>query len=396
LASLSEALLQQAVRLNQCNAQIGLALERVMTKWRPSHEGKVKDSICARAQGALSRNSYGGRKMMLTQKALAIGDRVAGMVVLESEPTRLVLAKSRRVLLLEFGASLLFLTGGCMLAVAINGPVHPGTLWMFIIGVALFVVACSHLVKQRLVVDWDARTVASGWGPSAKRWSLDDIAAIRLDIGHVGRVEMLELGVQTAVGVRTVLVRAGSQKHGQPLTRAGLQIAAMLRLPIERAGEVVQGDAALRRDLDTLQPQATAGDGRDLIIHCPKCKNQNVRGVAWEHVERHHMVTHRTNWVKCLNCNTSLYCPCSLDELIGLSPEEIAKIIYYRKSLIDYFLVTAALVLCILPVIGLVMSAISLAVNSRHGGWLKRLSLIAFCISMPVTLVSLIVLSFHH
>jgi hypothetical protein len=45
LEALSSALLNQAVRLNHYKAQINLALQRVMTKRRPSHDGHIKDSI---------------------------------------------------------------------------------------------------------------------------------------------------------------------------------------------------------------------------------------------------------------------------------------------------------------------------------------------------------------
>jgi hypothetical protein len=45
LEALSLALLNQATRLNHYTAQINLALQRVMNKRRPSHDGHIKDSI---------------------------------------------------------------------------------------------------------------------------------------------------------------------------------------------------------------------------------------------------------------------------------------------------------------------------------------------------------------
>ncbi len=45
LVTLSTALLNKAIRLDLDNTEITLALQRVMTKRRPSHEGHIKDSI---------------------------------------------------------------------------------------------------------------------------------------------------------------------------------------------------------------------------------------------------------------------------------------------------------------------------------------------------------------
>ena len=80
-------------------------------------------------------------------------------------------------------------------------------------------------------------------------------------------------------------------------------------------------------------------------------------GLAWELVEHHGLITHRTTLVKCLACGTSLYSPRPADELVDLSPEQLSQIIVYRISLIARFLAIAAIALCIVPVLGLLMSA---------------------------------------
>lgn len=60
LVSLSTNLLNQAVRLNREDAQVRLALDRVMSKRRPSHAGHIKDSINFESYLELARQLRAG------------------------------------------------------------------------------------------------------------------------------------------------------------------------------------------------------------------------------------------------------------------------------------------------------------------------------------------------
>lgn len=60
LVALSTALLNQATRLDLDAAHTALALDRVMTKRRPSHDGHIKDSINFEHYLAFARRLRGG------------------------------------------------------------------------------------------------------------------------------------------------------------------------------------------------------------------------------------------------------------------------------------------------------------------------------------------------
>jgi hypothetical protein len=103
--------------------------------------------------------------------------------------------------------------------------------------------------------------------------------------------------------------------------------------------------------------------------------------------EKRGLITHRTTWVKCLACNTSLFSRRSAGELAGFSAEQLSGIIVDRISLINRFLAIVALAMSLLPVLGFVLSLVSLAVNWPQSGWIKRVGWISLCISSVVMII---------
>jgi len=146
-----------------------------------------------------------------------------------------------------------------------------------------------------------------------------------------------------------------------------------------------------RDALNALQSQAGAGDGRDLVINCPKCRTQGAKAVAYDLVESMDVVIrHRTTWIKCLACGAKLYSKRKAEDLAGLSAEQLEKIVVVRISLISKLFAVLSILTCIIPFFGLVVSIIATLLNYRHRGWLRWFSLVGLIISIIPTVLFLI------
>src|SRR4051812_37799012 len=132
-----------------------------------------------------------------------------------------------------------------------------------------------------------------------------------------------------------------------------------------------------RNALNALQPSAGAGDGRDLLINCPKCGTREAKAVAYDEIEEMYaVIRHRTTWVKCLACGRTLYSRKRADELIGLSAADLDGVVVVRVLMIWKLLAVMAVVLCFIPIFGIVVGVVAVVINYRHGGWLRWISLI--------------------
>jgi hypothetical protein len=131
----------------------------------------------------------------------------------------------------------------------------------------------------------------------------------------------------------------------------------------------------------------TPPGGPNVIINCPRCGAKHVPATCHTITEIVNLIWRKTTtWVRCSACGTELHSKRRPDDVLGRSPEELEGVIVYRISLIPRFLAIAAIVLSVWPLLGLILSLVSLAVNWRHGRWLKKVSLIAVTISVLVHL----------
>lgn len=150
---------------------------------------------------------------------------------------------------------------------------------------------------------------------------------------------------------------------------------------------------SIKQDLDRLQPIADSGDGRDIIINCPKCGTHGAKAVSYDLLETVNVVIrHRTTWVKCLTCGAKLYSKRPADELIGRSPEELARIVVARVSLIAKVFAILAIATCIFPMVGLAVGVVATIVNWRIEGWLRKLSISGAVVSLLMTALVLAVI----
>lgn len=138
--------------------------------------------------------------------------------------------------------------------------------------------------------------------------------------------------------------------------------------------------------LNEFQPVAGPDDGMTILINCPNCRAKGVRAVVHELVETYKVVIkHRTTWVRCSACGYDLYSKVGAEQLRGHTPEELQGVVVRRVSLISKFFAIAAIALCWAPVMGLVLSAVALALNWKNPGWLRKMSIIALVIGVLFT-----------
>jgi hypothetical protein len=78
--------------------------------------------------------------------------------------------------------------------------------------------------------------------------------------------------------------------------------------------------------------------GPVIAINCPKCGAKGVPSVSLDQVETIALVVnHRTSWVTCGKCGTSLLCKVPTAELLGKSPEQLEQWIVRRQPPVHVF-----------------------------------------------------------
>jgi hypothetical protein len=335
------------------------------------------------------------------------GASVGDLRLVEDDGARLVLAAGQwfEKLLLLAGAGCLIL-GLVRLAApeAVGAPrVDEVTKdWGFILLCVGFAGVMMSFRTFRRSWEFDGRSGVAKARRGFMTHTFSGIDGIGVRVGHLGPNEILVLVLEMA-GVERVVAHAPANARGLALPAVGRRIAEVLRVPLSRAGAVVQSGDEVRAALDGLTtPAEVAGaapldaaegwDGRDIRINCPACGRRGVQAVSYEHAERSHGISHTTYWVKCLACGTSLYSKAIPEELIGRTPEELEKVIVLRVSLVARVTAVLSIVLCIYPWVGLAVAMLATALTWRTRGWQKTLSRVALSISLLFTVAATVLL----
>jgi len=136
-----------------------------------------------------------------------------------------------------------------------------------------------------------------------------------------------------------------------------------------------------------------AGQSPAFLINCPKCGAKHVPAKITTLKETLDLVIRQTTtWVKCSACGTSLYSKRPAAEIIGMTPEQLERVLVNRVSLVSRVVAILAIVLCLFPFVGLAVAALSMALNWKAHGWSRKLSLIALPIALLMTVVAGVVI----
>jgi hypothetical protein len=130
--------------------------------------------------------------------------------------------------------------------------------------------------------------------------------------------------------------------------------------------------------------------GPSIVIHCAACDELAAQAETYEYGERVtllHVVPItpyiRTNYVRCTHCGEQFISPIPLSELPYLQPDELHQLLRRRVSLIPQFLAVVGIILCWVPIIGLIMALLALFTNwSRKKHWTRIVSRVAVVIAL--------------
>jgi hypothetical protein len=116
-------------------------------------------------------------------------------------------------------------------------------------------------------------------------------------------------------------------------------------------------------------------EGEDIQINCPACGVRGVTASTYALEQKAYILfvipvsSNRTSWVVCGNCREHLISSSDIHELPQLSEEELERVVKPYASLSGRFFVVAGLLLCIIPVVGFVLSLLGVVMNWRTGIW---------------------------
>lgn len=134
-------------------------------------------------------------------------------------------------------------------------------------------------------------------------------------------------------------------------------------------------------------------NGPTIVINCPACGAERVDADTFEYGERLtllHVVPltpfSRNFYVKCGKCSEQFSSPIAPAELEYLLPNELQAVLRRHVGLVPAFLAIVGLLLSPLPIIGLVMAIISLAVNGfRQKHWTRFVSRLSVGFALVVS-----------
>ena len=136
--------------------------------------------------------------------------------------------------------------------------------------------------------------------------------------------------------------------------------------------------------------------GPSVQIDCGKCGNSGTVGRAYDQVETFkllHLIPVlrlRNTFVTCESCGAQLRSRLTCLELLNRQGDDLREFISYEVSFVVKFMAVISILLCVIPVLGLVLSLITVCLTVRSRGWPWILGTIALVVSSVTTVVSLV------
>ena len=149
--------------------------------------------------------------------------------------------------------------------------------------------------------------------------------------------------------------------------------------------------------LITTKTQTIAGP--TVSINCPLCKAASVPAESFEQIERLELFfviplfRLRNTFVRCTACGRQLIATVTTEEIANYSAEALSHYLVGRVSLVGKFLALASVVLCWVPIVGLVLGIVGILVNLRTVGWPRTLSWIGTGLSALLTMAAFVMMA---
>jgi hypothetical protein len=129
---------------------------------------------------------------------------------------------------------------------------------------------------------------------------------------------------------------------------------------------------------------------------CPKCQQGPAAGSSYERTDSTLLLAvfplwrTRITYVVCGNCRSRLTTRMTLDDLRQCVGDDISRFVFYRVSFVFKTLSVLSFLLCLFPVLGTILSVITLIGTFRSPGVWRTIAIISLIISVvPTSLVAL-------
>ncbi len=138
--------------------------------------------------------------------------------------------------------------------------------------------------------------------------------------------------------------------------------------------------------------------GPEVEFDCPACNTRKAKGNTTESTEQLNLfffipiMKLRNTYVTCMNCKAKLACRAPLARLAEMPPEEITGAVRYGASGVGKLLAVLALLTCLIPFAGLLVSGIAAFINKGTKGWAVALSLLGVILGAVSSLGTLVVM----
>jgi hypothetical protein len=128
---------------------------------------------------------------------------------------------------------------------------------------------------------------------------------------------------------------------------------------------------------------------------CPRCHQGPSPGFSYERTDTTLLLAvipvlrTRNTYLICGNCRSRLVTRMTLDDLRQCVGVDISRFVFYRVSFILKALSVLSLLLCLFPVLGMILSAITLIGTFKSPGVWRTIAIISLIISIvPTSLVA--------
>jgi hypothetical protein len=124
-----------------------------------------------------------------------------------------------------------------------------------------------------------------------------------------------------------------------------------------------------------------------VVFDCPHCRSQG-RGTAYDLRETIRVSNRvprwgwQSHWVRCARCNAELHADCAAEDLHGVSPKTVNEHVRTYVTFPRRVLALSSLLLCWTPVVGVIVSVVSLLANLKTRGWPRWGSVVALFVAI--------------
>jgi hypothetical protein len=131
--------------------------------------------------------------------------------------------------------------------------------------------------------------------------------------------------------------------------------------------------------------------GPSLIIRCPKCGAEAAPAIAYRQIDELSafffikLLTVKNNFVECSKCRGRLRCDIDIDELEQYMHGELDQFLSHDVSFVVKFLAIASISLSIAPLVGLILSLVTVLLTLKSSGWTRTLARVGLVVSAIVT-----------